>query len=122
MPNDNAFFGMFALWLLVGIGLMVFYASPKLDLNLKKKLHPWVMSGTGVLFIYLLSKFSLPAPLFLSIALFLVISFIANITMTRFCDFCAKTVFNRQFLSKIKFCPYCGGKLEAKKTDGPPLK
>lgn len=99
----------FAIWVLLGLFSTGFFFINR-NAGLKRKVWPWFVIGTGVLFLgfsgfsggYQILYFAGPAVALITIM---------NLHLVKFCDSCGKTIYTA-FLLSPKFCSQCGAKLK----------
>jgi len=110
---EKKFFIFFTVWVILGILDSMFFVLNK-NSKLKKRLHPWIVLGTAVLFIAFVIWISgFEIHLFTLLIIATTVMMFLNIKLTRFCDSCGKTLFPNLISWKIEFCPKCGAKLNS---------
>ena len=81
------------------------------DLATKRKWHPRMVIGTGVLFVaFAYAMFPNALTLLIFVPLTTLIQYM-NYRFTRFCPSCGKTVRQNPPWGRMEFCPKCGAKL-----------
>jgi len=112
---EKKFLFFFIVWIILGILYHIFYFFNK-DTKLKRKLYPWTLFLSGILFILFLfwlgihkwkSSYIAVPMMILSI----IVIVILNIKFTKFCGSCGKMIYLPAFMIKIKYCPKCGAEL-----------
>jgi membrane-associated PAP2 superfamily phosphatase len=111
--QEQRFFMFFFVWALLGIFHFLFYYVYR-GVALKKKLHPLIMSATGLIFILAVlwiteGKIS-PATAELTVLATGVVTFL-NIKLMRFCENCGIVVPRFNPFYKVTHCPKCGKEL-----------
>lgn len=102
-------FSCFAVWAVLCIGGMMFFAFEK-DVSRKRLYYPRYILFTGaafILFVGLTTNWTSALFFFPFIALTMWL----NIRVTRFCDGCGRAAINRSWWTTMEFCPHCGRKL-----------
>ncbi|MEW6008415.1 MAG: hypothetical protein AB1629_02150 [Candidatus Omnitrophota bacterium] len=110
--EQTKFFIFFVIWVALGISSGFFYIFNK-DVKLKRKLQPWLIVGTGVLFIaFVIWIAGIRVEVLLLVIPAVVLISALNLKLTQFCDSCGRTLYPNLLNWKIEFCPKCGAKLE----------
>jgi hypothetical protein len=110
MKDPSIYFQwFFPIWGILGIGTFVFYSFNR-NVTLKRKIHPWLVSGIGFVFWLFIIWVGFPLPICIGALLVIALITILNIKMIQFCDHCGKTIQSGGF-SKIKYCPKCGNEI-----------
>jgi ribosomal protein S27AE len=112
MKNPAIILYFLLAWSVLAILLFFFYQFNR-NVELKRSLHPWIVSGISFLFWLFLLYLGFPNRIIYLSLLGLALAAFLNIRLTRFCGNCGRTIFNRGFL-KAKFCPNCGNCMEEK--------
>lgn len=110
----------FTTWIVLGIGCFLFFYVNR-DARKKKKAFPYVLIGTGLLFIFFVlwvSKGGFLPVLPVVIPAVGLIMFL-NYKGTDFCENCGRTLFNQNPFSKANFCKHCGKDLTIEKPIEP---
>ena len=111
MSQDVIFQIFVGTWIILGIISYIIFFLGK-NAQLKRKLWPLFIIGSSVLFIGFAYAMGFRGEgLYFIAPMAILISFL-NIRSTKFCDECGNTITNKNFLSKIEFCPKCGAKLK----------
>jgi hypothetical protein len=119
MKEDELFTVFSVVWVAIGLAQWLFFR--RLNVVDRRKWHPRLVIGTGVLFaafamsVPLLTDTVWPTPnMGISFVVFVLagVTFIAwlNIKLTKFCDSCSATLFPTWW-QKYEFCPKCGARL-----------
>ncbi|WP_283132287.1 zinc ribbon domain-containing protein [Enterovibrio norvegicus] len=111
MSPDEIFPIFFGTWVILGIiSFAIFFLGKNAEL--KRKLWPPFVIGTGVLFIGFIYAMGLQGQaLYIMVLAVILITFL-NLRSAKFCDACGKTIISQNFLIKPKFCSKCGEKLQ----------
>ncbi len=111
-PNPDEVWPIFVgVWIVLGAASFVIFFLGE-DAQLKRKLWPPFVIGSGILFLlfgYILG--------FRGEALYFMVPAVAvitgiNLKSTKFCDSCGKTAFTQSLFSAPKFCAKCGAKFD----------
>ena len=119
MSEDKVALLFNGFWMAVAISLWVF--TRRLTFEERKKWHPRLSVGVGVLFIAAVVAMSLVAdtkwsspwlPVFSLAVLCVGVAGIIwlNITCTKFCGSCKAAVTNPNWFQKFEYCSKCGAK------------
>lgn len=110
MSPDEIFPIFFGTWVVLGIISFAIFFIGK-NAQLKRKLWPPFVIGTGVLFIGFICAMGFGGQaLYIMVPAVVLITFL-NLRSTKFCDSCGKTIINQNFLVRPEFCSKCGAKL-----------
>lgn len=113
---------LFGAWMALCLAVALFYLLSR-NASLKRKLHPVIVIGVGVVFVLLLLASALTSDTAAGMLLLGVPAIVAitllNLRLVKFCDACGLTVQTSNPFRPTKFCPHCGGPLE-QPGHGPP--
>jgi hypothetical protein len=107
-------------WVVLALGVWLFFR--RLSVADKRKWHPRLSIGAGMLFVVCVlgisfltdTQWRTPGLAISFLALLLAgVSLITwlNIKFTKFCDSCSATIVNTNWFQKIEFCQKCGARL-----------
>ena len=110
--GDLRFAIFFATWIILGISSFLFFHFYR-DSKKKKKALPFVLGGTGVLFVFFVVWVSHGGftPLLPIVIPVVGLIMYLNYRGTDFCESCGRTLFNQNPFSIAKFCKHCGSEL-----------
>ena len=98
----------FATWAVLCVAVWSFYW--KGTLAAKRRWHPRIIIGVGVVFLGFIA-ITMPPALVMAVPSVILIS-ILNLKMTKFCGACAATLVQNPPWTKMRFCPKCGTSLQ----------
>ena len=111
MGSPDTVFPIFlGTWIVLGIISFVIFFLGK-NAQLKRKLWPPFVIGAGVLFAVFVTLMGFPLDTFYIMGPALILITYLNLTRTKFCDSCGKTIINQNFFAKPEYCTKCGEKL-----------
>ena len=110
-----------SFWIALAIGLWLFHR--RLSFAERRKWHPHLNIGVGILFIVTTVAFSfltntkwsspwLPVITFMVACVCVAGIVTLNIKMTKFCESCESAVVNNNWFQAFNFCPKCGAKFK----------
>jgi hypothetical protein len=110
-PHEEIVPFFFAVWVILGVGSALFFHFNR-DAQLKKRLMPFFIIGTGVLFaLFVLIMTGQPRILLFLVPAVALISWM-NLRIINVCNACGRTVYNNVWFSKAEYCSKCGAKLQ----------
>ena len=111
MNTDEIFPIFFGAWVVLGvISFVIFFVGKNAEL--KRKLWPPFVIGTGALFVFFVYQMDVGGEaMYMMVPAVIFITFL-NLRATKFCDSCGKTIINQNFFVKPEFCSKCGEKLK----------
>jgi len=116
-PHNEIVPWFFGTWVILGVfGVWLSFINKNVEL--KKRILPFMNWGTGVLFAgFVLFMTGQPRILYFVGPAVIVIG-ILNHHLIRVCESCGRTITNNVWFSKMEYCSKCGAKL----AKGPPNK
>ena len=111
MNPEKIFPIFFGTWVVLGlVSFYIFFIGKNAEL--KRKLWPPFVIGTGVLFILFVYLMGFGGEAMYMMVPAVILITILNLRATKFCDSCGKTIINQNFFVKPEFCSKCGAKLK----------
>jgi len=107
MTPEKVFPVFFVSWMVLGVGLFIFYQTGRLET--KRRAHPWIVIGVGVLFLAFASAMQPTWSMLLFAAPAVAVITALNTKLIKFCPKCGSTLYGR--FIPIRFCYKCGASL-----------
>ncbi len=107
MAPEQIFPIFLGTWIVLALAASLLYQ--KADLETKRRWHPRMIVGVGVLFVaFAYSMFPSPRTILFLAPITALIQYV-NYRFTRFCPSCGKTLKPTSY--RMEFCPRCGTRL-----------
>jgi hypothetical protein len=107
---DQVFPYFFATWVVLGLISFAFFQFNK-DADLKRKVWPVVVVGTGVLFVTFVWLMGFRGGEMYVVVPAITLITALNLRAVKFCDSCGATLYYGNLFVKMEYCPKCGSKL-----------
>ena len=111
MTIERLYLTFVAAWIALVAGAAVL--SWRGDLATKRRWHPRLVVGSALLLVAFASLFVPPGYVLSLVAPAAVLIAFMNLRMTKFCDACGATLFNRSLRLPMRFCQVCGASLDS---------
>lgn len=109
LSPDRLFFVFVAGWVLVVVAASV--VAWRADVATKRRWHPRLVFASAILLVAFASLVVPPSYLLLVAPAAGLIAWM-NLRMTKFCDACGASLFNRSLRLPMRFCQVCGAPLK----------
>jgi hypothetical protein len=109
LPPEQRFVLFVAAWVALVLGAASL--SWRADVAGKRRWHPRLVVASAILLVAFASLIVPPSYLLLVAPAAALIAWM-NLRMTKFCDACGASLFNRSLRLPMRFCQVCGASLE----------
>ena len=106
---------LFWIFMIVWIGLCGaswWFFSRNSDAVLKRRVMRWGVVGMGLLFIGFVFALTGDPRMLLFVVPAVALIGLLNIKLTKFCSSCGATLYNYNWLGRMRYCSRCGASLE----------
>jgi hypothetical protein len=110
MGEEQVFAVFMAIWISLGIAVALFYW--KAAVATKRKWHPWLLIGSGALFVGFAYAMVRQAFMLLFMLPAVVLIQFLNYMLTKFCSRCGATLIQSPPWTRMHFCQKCGAALD----------